>query len=113
MQASSRKDGSQLCHSCANYIKMNEMRPTSGQNTGATVRSPPAKVKSTSSSGVSCFTKNVDHADTILLSLDWQQTDRNDMRQLWDEHHHLVEEERSGRASLQRMWSLLQVTRGE
>ena len=94
-QASSRKDGSQLCHSCANYIKMNEMRPTSGQSTGATVRSPPAKVKSTSSSGVSSIALIMLTLLT-LWCLDWQQKDRDDMCQLWDQHHHIVEEEWSG-----------------
>ena len=45
-QAGNRKDGSQLCHSCANYSKMNGIRPsTGGGASGNTVRSPPAKTK--------------------------------------------------------------------
>jgi len=44
--ASSRKSGSQLCHSCANYSKMNGIRPSTGGSNTSSVRSPPAKSKS-------------------------------------------------------------------
>ena len=49
VQSSVRKEGSQLCHSCANYSKMNGIRPSAGPS----VRSPPtAKARSISSSSV-------------------------------------------------------------
>ena len=47
VQSSGRKEGSQLCHSCANYSKMNGIRPS----TGATVRSPPSAKIRVSNSG--------------------------------------------------------------
>lgn len=41
------------------------------------------------------------------------QTDRPLLRQLPDEHNHLVAQERGGGAGVQRMWALHEAARGE
>ena len=88
-QAGNRKDGSQLCHSCANYSKMNGIRPsTGGGATGATVRSPPAKTKVSSSNvSVTCDDEGV----TIDCDIaEREQEDGDDLRQLRHQHHHTL-----------------------
>ena len=41
---------------------------------------------------------------------DREQEDGDDLRQLSDQHHHPLEEERTGGACLQCLWALLQTT---
>ena len=113
------KDGSQLCHSCANYSKMNGIRPSTGggagAGAGATVRSPPAKIK-VSSSGVSAtiiIIINISINIIMMIFAEREPQDGDDLRQLPDQHHHAVEEERPGGTSLQRVRPLLQAPRGE
>ena len=48
--------------------------------------------------------------DQGLQLRDREQEDGDDLRQLPDQHHHPLAEKRTGGASLQRMWSLLQTT---
>ena len=113
------KDGSQLCHSCANYSKMNGIRPSTGggagAGAGATVRSPPAKIK-VSSSGVRATIIIIINISIIIIMIifaEREPQDGDDLRQLPDQHHHAVEEERPGGTSLQRVRPLLQAPRGE
>ena len=113
------KDGSQLCHSCANYSKMNGIRPSTGggagAGAGATVRSPPAKIK-VSSSGVRATIIIIIIISIIIIMIifaEREPQDGDDLRQLPDQHHHAVEEERPGGTSLQRVRPLLQAPRGE
>ena len=112
------KDGSQLCHSCANYSKMNGIRPSTGggagAGAGATVRSPPAKIK-VSSSGVRATIIIIINIIIIIIMIfaEREPQDGDDLRQLPDQHHHAVEEERPGGTSLQRVRPLLQAPRGE
>ena len=124
------KDGSQLCHSCANYSKMNGIRPSTGggagAGAGATVRSPPAKIK-VSSSGVRGTIIIIINIILIMMMIfstiitiiimmifaEREPQDGDDLRQLPDQHHHAVEEERPGGTSLQRVRPLLQAPRGE
>ena len=98
------KDGSQLCHSCANYSKMNGIRPSTGggAGAGATVRSPPAKIK-VSSSGVRATIIIIINIIIIIIMLifaEREPQDGDDLRQLPDQHHHALEEERPGGAGL-------------
>ena len=131
-QGGGRKDGSQLCHSCANYSKMNGIRPSTGggagTGAGATVRSPPAKIK-VSSSGVRgtiiiiiniilimmmmIFSTIITITIIMMIFAEREPQDGDDLRQLPDQHHHAVEEERPGGTSLQRVRPLLQAPRGE
>ena len=117
-QGGGRKDGSQLCHSCANYSKMNGIRPSTGggagagAGAGATVRSPPAKIK-VSSSGVRAIIIIINILIMMMVSVEREPQDGDDLRQLPDQHHHAVAEERPGGTCLQRVRPLLQAPRGE
>ena len=118
-QGGGRKDGSQLCHSCANYSKMNGIRPSTGggagagAGAGATVRSPPAKIK-VSSSGVSAaIIIIINILIMMMVFVEREPQDGDDLRQLPDQHHHAVAEERPGGTCLQRVRPLLQAPRGE
>ena len=115
-QGGGRKDGSQLCHSCANYSKMNGIRPSTGGGAGAgtTVRSPPAKIKVSSSGVRATIIINISIIIIIMIIFaEREPQDGDDLRQLPDQHHHAVEEERPGGTSLQRVRPLLQAPRGE
>lgn len=49
----------------------------------------------------------------VFLSPVNVQEDRPVLRKLSDQHDHSVAQERGGRAGVQRVWALHQITRGE